>query len=322
MYLLSKLLLCAAAVAAGAVSVEVYHRESRPTESPPARTCDDRPPVAEPVRLPESPQPARLANEIQFEGLVEVSDDRVARVTFKDGERVFEVAVRPGQKVKPGDLLFTLKGVHLQQLQQAAAEAVAAKRKRLQAATELAAEKKRVVGLLRQLHAKGSATADEVRRAESDAGQADRAVEYHESQLREQELVHGSAKSMANEEYVTLPEGFRHAGGVVRTVTITPGEMRRGTAFQGVEVVNVDQVTVRAVLPAPQRQWLAEARRSKPGLKAVASLDGVEFQATMAPPGIDADPVTGVVPTVVTIENTREPRLPIGARVAVRIFTE
>jgi multidrug efflux pump subunit AcrA (membrane-fusion protein) len=293
--------------------VEVYHRESQPDSSPTA-PCE-----VHPQRM-AGPEDAR--NEIRFEGQAEVSDDRVARVTFKEGERVFEVAVRPGQAVKPGDLLFTLKGVHLQQMEQAAAEAVAAKRKRLQAATELAAEKRRVVGLLRQLQGKGAATADEVRRAESDAVQAERAVEYHRSQLREQELAHGAAKAMANEEYVTLPEGFRHSTGLVRRVTITPGDMRRGTAFQGVEVVNVDRVTVRVVLPARQRQWLAAARRARPVLKAVASLDGVEFPAALAPPGIDADPATGAVPTVVTIENTREPRLPIGARVAIRIAAE
>jgi hypothetical protein len=197
-----------------------------------------------------------------------------------------------------------------------------AKRKRLQAATELAAEKRRVAGQLRQLQAKGAATADEVRRAESEASQADRAVEYHQSQLREQELLHASARSVANEEYVTLPEGYRHPCGVVRRVTITPGDMRRGTNFQGVEVVSLDQVTVRAVLPAAARQRLAAARHSKLPLKVVASLDGIDYPAALAAGEVDADPGTGAVPTVVTIDNTRDPRLPIGARVSIRITVE
>ncbi len=314
MYVLSKVLLCAAALTAGAVSVQVYHRGHSATPTLPA---------ARPVPVPPAPAVTDDApNDIRFEGHTEVAEDRVARVTFKEGERVFEVTARPGQTVKRGALLFTLKGVHLQQLEQAGAEAVSARKKRLQAATELAAEKRRVAGQLRQLLAKGAATTDEVRRAESEATQADRAVEYHQSQLREQELLHASARSLANEEYVTLPEGFRLPTGVVRRVTITPGDMRRGTAFQGVEVVNLDEVTVRTVLPAPERRRLAALRRAGTPVRAVAVLDGVEYPATLAAVGIDADPATGATPTTVVIENTREPRLPIGARVSVRIVAE
>ncbi len=320
MGVLAKLLLCAAGLTAGAVSVEAFHRaESRP--GPAAISPETAAEPAPSVPQPQPPTPTgRL--DLRFEGPVEVTDDRVARVTFKDGERVFEVAVRPGQTVRPGDLLFTLKGVHLQQLEQAAAEGVAARRKRLAAAVELAAEKRRLLDQARGLQRTGAATADEVRRADADSAQAARAVEVHQAQLREQESVHAAARSQANEEYVTLPEGYRHPTGVVRRVTITPGEMRRGTAFQGVEVANVDRVTVRAVLPPADRRALTAARRTGVALKARVVLDGDEYPAMLEPPGVEADPATGAVPTVVTIENAREPRLPLGARVTVHVFAE
>ena len=321
MGLLAKLLLCAAGLTAGAVSVEALHRCGRPVAgfSPPPQDHGSPPIICVPEK-PLAAPPDRL--DISFEGATEVSDDRVARVTFKEGERIFEVVVRPGQVVRPGDLLFTLKGVHLQQLQQAAAEGVTARRKRLTAATELAAEKLRLLEQTRRLSGTGAATADEVRRAESEATQAARAVEYHQAQLREQESVHASAKSLANDEYVTLSEGFRYPTGLVRRVTITPGDMRRGTAFQGVEVANVDQLTVRAILSPAERRALATARRAGDSLKVVVVLDGEVFPATIEPPGVDVDPATGAVATVVTIENTREPRLPLGARVSVRLFAD
>jgi membrane fusion protein, multidrug efflux system len=317
---LAKLLLCAAGLTAGAVSVEAFHRTAEPRPGPTAAAPET---ASGPVPCESQPPPTPTGRlDIRFEGPVEVTDDRVARVTFKDGERVFEVAVRPGQTVRPGDLLFTLKGVHLQQLEQAAAEGVAARRKRLAAAVELAAEKRRLLDQARQLQRTGASTADEVRRAEADAAQATRAIEVHQAQLREQESVHAAARSQANDEYVTLPEGFRHPTGVVRRVTITPGEMRRGTAFQGVEVANVDRVTVRAVLPAADRRALAAARRAGAVPKAKVVLDGDEYPATPEPPGVEADPATGAVPTTVTIENAREPRLPLGARVTVHLFAE
>ncbi|HVK13188.1 MAG TPA: biotin/lipoyl-binding protein [Gemmataceae bacterium] len=313
---LAKLLLCAAGLTAGAVSVEAFHRTAQPVGSPPA---------AAPEPAPSGPPPTPFKSDrldVRFEGPVEVTDDRVARVTFKEGERIFEVAVRPGQTVRPGDLLFTLKGVHLQQLEQAAGEGVAAKRKRLAAAVELVAEKRRLLDQARRLQGTGAATADEVRRADADVTQAARAVEVYQAQLREQESVHAAARSQANEEYVTLPEGFRHPAGIVRRVTITPGEMRRGTAFQGVEVANIDRLTIRAVLPAADRRALAAGRRAGTTVNATVALDGDEYPATLEPPGVEADPATGVVPTVVTIENTREPRLPLGARVQVHLTAE
>lgn len=315
MHAASKILLCLAGLTAGGAAVEIYHRED--TNS---RCLILSSPI--PSESNEIDQPQNPSNEICFEGLTEVSEDRVARVTFKEGERIFEVAVRPGQVVRPGDLLFTLKGVHLQQLEQAASQAVIAKRKRLQAATELATEKKRIVAVMRELQQKGNATSDELRRAEFDAAQADRAVEYHQSQFREQELVHASSKSIANEEYVSLPEGFRHATGLVRRVTITPGDMRRGSSFQGVEVVNADQLIVRAVLTASERQKLATAHQDGATLKALVSVDGIERPATVLPFGIDADAATGAVPTVIQIDNKSQPRLPIGVRVSVCITVD
>src|SRR5262245_42104574 len=111
MYVLSKLLLCLAALIAGALAVELFHREGHRGATAQAISASGGNPLV--VQPPDRP------NEICFEGKTEVSEDRVARVTFKEGERVFELAVRPGQVVRPGDLLFTLKGVHLQQLEQA-----------------------------------------------------------------------------------------------------------------------------------------------------------------------------------------------------------
>jgi HlyD family secretion protein len=222
-------------------------------------------PAPEPlVPPPQSP----YAQSIGARGIVESTNENV-RIAPSASGLVGKVAVRVGDQVKPGDLLFTMDDRDAAATVKTSEAQVEVQKARLAEAATLVADRKDTLARTTQLRAKNVASLDQAQRDEFALQSAQRQYERAAADLDLARAQLNDAKVRLDLLSVRSPRN-----GTVLQVNIREGEYAAvNSAEPAILLGDVSTLQLRADVDE------SDAPRVRPGCKAVAYLKGSREQA-------------------------------------------
>jgi multidrug efflux pump subunit AcrA (membrane-fusion protein) len=317
----SRILVAALLVVAGAAAMFAWQRFRTPQLAPPTAERVVTPAVVtEKIAPPRIERPAVAVeaapapapgDSLRVMGLTEPAPGRFAKLPLATSQAIAFVDVKPGDKVKKGIQVFS----HWESPDrlQAAKNELAKAKKLVDIAKSRATAAEKTAARIRGL--KATVTAQELEDAETAALIRLQEADAAELALAETESRFAAMQFEFQQAFVTSP-----IEGTVASVDVVIGERRQlSGSFRGVTVLDSRVLACRCFLTPSQIARLPWSKGDKEAPVAIES-EGVKFTGKITSVGVMVDPATGQVPVVLEIPNPDE-ALRAGQHVSVSFTT-